>query len=125
MPVQSIFWVINSVVQIDHLQDDQYDDLLASSVVFIDLVDASAVNTLIECIVRNTPKMINPIEPVVEILGENYPLYFSSYYEASKLLENTDAMLSAHEYLKSMDKTRFKAQTFVNSLEEILTGFDG
>lgn len=128
MHVKGLFQVIqsmeNSVIQIDHLVDDQYDDLLSSSVVFIDLVDASAVNTLIECIARNTPIMINPIKPVVEILGENYPLYFSSYFEASKLLENTDAMLSAHQYLKAMDKTRFKAQTFVDCLEQILTNIN-
>lgn len=124
MHVKGLFQVVhemeNSVVQIDHLVDSQYDDLLASCVVFVDLVDASAVNTLIECIVRNTPIMINPIEPVVEILGPHYPLYFSSYYEASKLLENTDAILAAHDFLKAMDKTRFKAQTFVDSLENIL-----
>jgi hypothetical protein len=124
MHVKGMFQVIddmeNSVVQIDHLMDEQYDDLLATSIVFIDLVDASAVNTLIECIARNTPIMINPIEPVVELLGPDYPLYYSSYYEGSKLLENTNALHDAHLYLQRMDKSLLRIETFGTSFNEIM-----
>ena len=44
----------NIVVQ-ERLSNDHYDSLLAENIVFINLIDASAVNTVLECIVRNTP----------------------------------------------------------------------
>jgi hypothetical protein len=64
--------------------------------------------------------MINPIEPVVELLGPDYPLYYSSYYEGSKLLENTTALYEAHLYLQQMDKTNLRVETFCSSFNEIL-----
>ena len=56
----------------------EYDQLLEKNIVFIELIDASANNTILECIVRNTPIIVNKIEPVVEYLGDDYPLYFEN-----------------------------------------------
>jgi hypothetical protein len=110
----------NSVDVLEYLDNIQYDDLLVNNIVYIDLIDASAVNTIIECILRNTPILVNPIDPVREVLGENYPLYYNNTYEASKLLENPDAIHSAHMYLVQMDKTRFLISTFITQLKHII-----
>jgi hypothetical protein len=110
----------NSVEQVEHLDNNEYDKLLSKNIVLIHLVDASAVNTVIECIVRNTPILVNPIDAVVEFLGPNYPLYYRSRYEASKLLDNMEALRSAHEYLKSMDKQEFLIETFVKKIQDII-----
>lgn len=110
-----------SVGEIEYMANDNYDDLLAKNIVFINLVDASAVNTIVECVVRNTPIMVNPIEPVVEVLGPNYPLYYTTNYEASKILEDTERIRSAHEYLKTMNKTPFLISTFMTNMRNILT----
>lgn len=112
-----------SVTVLDYLNNDQYDVLLSTSIVFLDLVDASAVNTLVECIIRNTPILINPIDPVVEVLGENYPLYYRSMYEASKLLDDPTTLQAAHNYLVSMDKTRFMISTFVAEIKNIMSRY--
>jgi polysaccharide pyruvyl transferase WcaK-like protein len=109
-----------SVEEIEYVTNDNYDTLLAQNIVFINLVDASAVNTIVECVIRNTPIIVNPIEPVVEVLGPNYPLYFTSNFEASKILENTERIRSAHEYLKKMDKTPFLISTFMKNMRTIL-----
>ena len=55
---------------------DQYDAILDRNIVFCDLYDASANNTVLECIERNTPIIINKLPAVIEYLGEGYPLYF-------------------------------------------------
>lgn len=110
----------NSVDVVEYLDNVKYDDLLVNNIVYIDLIDASAVNTIIECILRNTPILVNPIDPVREVLGENYPLYYNNTYEASKLLENPDAIHSAHMYLIQMDKTRFLISTFITQLKHII-----
>jgi hypothetical protein len=96
----------------------EYDELLSNNIVFIDLFDASANNTLLECIIRNTPIIINKVGGVVEYLGENYPLYFNNLNEVNKLIYNKKLILEAYEYLKNMNKECFKMEYF---LKEIFT----
>jgi hypothetical protein len=96
--------------------------------VYINLVDASAVNTIIECIVRATPIIVNNHPAVVELLGKNYPLYFKSSpldytginREINRLLVNDSKIKSAHNYLKRKSLTPFKIKTFVVKFEKIL-----
>jgi polysaccharide pyruvyl transferase WcaK-like protein len=113
----------NSVTIIEHLNNEEYDKLLATSIVFIQLVDASAVNTVIECILRNTPIIVNPIDAVVEVLGPDYPLYYTTMYEASQLIENSESnkIKAAHDYLKAMNKSKFLISTFTSEFTNILS----
>lgn len=112
-----------SVDEIEHVDNDKYDELLTKNIVFIKLVDASAVNTVVECAVRNTPIMVNPIEPVVEILGPDYPLYYNTNYEASKILEDVERIRSAHEYLKTKDKTPLLISSFMTNMRSVFTSY--
>lgn len=84
---------------LNFVSNNKYDQLLAGNIVFLDLHDASANNTIIECIIRNTPILVNPIEPVVEYLGSDYPFYFNSLEEAARKAENMDLVLETHLYL--------------------------
>lgn len=97
---------------LEHLQ---YDKLLASSVVAIKLHDASAVNTIVECIVRNTPIYINRLPAVEEYLGSAYPLYHDCMDAVS-----LDGCKAAHTYLKNLDKKRLRHATFRRDFLEIL-----
>jgi len=74
------------------------------------------VNTVLECFVRNTPIIVNRHPAVVEILGENYPLYYRDYYEVPGLLENTGIIESAHLHMKMMDKTPYTIDSFIQKL---------
>ena len=121
---------ITSVDYIEYLDNDSYDVLMTENIVFINLVDASAVNTIIECIVRSTPIIVNKHPAVVELLGEKYPLYFSNNnntrymtlnIEINNLLSNDKLIRNAHNYLKSMDKNLFYINTFVNEFHNIIT----
>ncbi len=114
---------LNSVSLINYLDNERYDKLLTENVVFINLIDASAVNTLLECVARNTPIIINKISPVVEILGENYPLYYSNiddYYninaEVTELLKDQKNIMRANRYLKSLDKSFLTIEFFIKKL---------
>ena len=104
---------------ITYLPDDLYDDLLSLNIVFLKLVDASAINTLLECIIRTTPIVINKIRPVVEVLGDDYPLFYNDTTEVGDLvtMKNID---KAHQYLKRMDKSKFKIEYFVKSFQNVL-----
>lgn len=104
--------LIQSVELIEKVSDDDYDRLLETHCVFVKLFDASAVNTLIECVVRNTPILISKLPAVVEVLGHQYPLYFESLEEASTKL-NYKNILLANQYLKCLDKSKLYLDTFV------------
>jgi hypothetical protein len=114
-----------------YLDNKEYDRLLTENIVFIYLVDASAVNTLLECVIRNTPIIVNKIPAIVEILGENYPLYINitgdgnNYYEINRqvnvLLKDTRKISSAHKYLQKIDKEFLNIRKFKDELVNIIS----
>ena len=107
-------------VEMTYLKEySEYDNLLVNNVVFIDLYDAAANNTVVECIVRNTPIIINKIPGVVDYLGENYPLYYTKLDEVPKLLTNEQIFL-AHQYLLNMNKEEFEIEYFTKKLITLL-----
>jgi hypothetical protein len=106
------------IYQDDFLDNDEYDELLAKNIVFINLYDASANNAIIECIARNTPILINPIEPVIEYLGENYPYYYTTYEEAARKLRDEKCIMDTYYHLVNMDKIRFTGEYFKQSIEK-------
>ncbi len=109
-----------SVQIIPRLENNEYDELLSKNIVFINLVNASACNTLIECVVRNTPILINRLEAVEEILGSDYPFYYDSIQEAGELATDINKIKETHIYLTKLDKSRLSVNTFVKEFEQIV-----
>jgi hypothetical protein len=107
---------INDVEFREHLPDVEYDNLLSESIVFIHLCDASATNTIVECVARNTPIAVNRIDPVVEYLGEDYPLYYTCIEEVQSKLRDVHTIYGAHEYLKTFEgKKELTGEYFIKS----------
>lgn len=96
--------------------EDEYDIVMASSVVLTEIYSASANNVVIECIARDTPILVNRLKAVVEYLGTDYPLYFRDLSHAAKMLGDYSRVLAAHEYLKNMDKTWLSGEYFSRCL---------
>jgi len=110
---------LNDVEIIDRLPDAEYDELLSKNIVYLDLYDSSANNAIIECIVRNTPVLVNPLPAVIEYLGKDYPLYFNSHNEAARKAEDFSLIQETHEYLKSHPiKEKLTAEYFLKSFAE-------
>jgi len=101
---------------IEHLDDNAYDELLSSSIVFLNLYDSSANNVILECINRNTPILINRLPATVEYLGSEYPLFYDDLSEAELLIRSTDHVILAYEYLTRIDKSKFDIHSFINGL---------
>ena len=91
--------MFDTVRRVSFLSNRRYDRLLSENIVFLDLYDSSANNAIIECIARNTPLLVNPIEPVTEYLGKEYPLYFNSLEEAASKAEDMEQIRDAHNFL--------------------------
>jgi len=110
---------LNDVEIIDRLPEAEYDELLSKNIVYLDLYDSSANNAIIECIVRNTPVLVNPLPAVIEYLGKDYPLYFNSHNEAARKAEDFSLIQETHEYLKSHPiKEKLTAEYFLKSFAE-------
>jgi hypothetical protein len=102
---------------IDRVIDDDYDKLLANNIVFINLLDAPANTIVVECIMRNTPLLINRLPGVVEYLGEQYPLYYESLDEAEAKLSNNHSLLDGFKYLRSLPiKKELTLDAFIATL---------
>jgi hypothetical protein len=107
---------LDTNVELVRLSVEEYDDILSKNIVFIDLFDASANNTVLECIIRNTPIIINKLPAVIEYLGEDYPLYFNDLEEVEKILKNDSLIKSAHEYLIKMYKEDLAMDYFAKKI---------
>jgi len=102
-------------VNLIRLSNEEYDQLLSENICILNLYDSSCNNAIIECIVRNTPIIVNKIESVVEYLGENYPLYFTNIKEAEDILKNKKMIKKGYKYIKSMDKSKLTGSYFRKS----------
>lgn len=96
----------------ENINNSDYDSLLTENVVFINLVDASAANTVIECIVRNTPILVNKLPALVEYLGKDYPLFYDTLENATALLINKN-IIYAHRYLRNLSKEFLTIERFM------------
>ncbi len=100
------------------LDNDSYDELFRSNIIFLELYGASANNTIVECIVRATPVLVNPLPAVQEYLGDDYPLYFASRREAARMAEDLGRLRAGHEYLRELPLAeQLDASTFARNVE--------
>jgi hypothetical protein len=101
------------------VSNEEYDDLLSSSVVVCWLYATAANNLVLECIARKTPLLINPLPSVVEYLGLDYPLYINDIAEAEALLADKQRIKTAHDYLKnSKFRTELSYQAFFEKFRD-------
>lgn len=104
------------------LDPQTYISVLRESIVYIHLVDASAVNTVLECVITSTPLIVNRHPAIVEVLGEDYMLYANTIEEAESLLASGDmsTFYRASDYLGNIDMSNYKWDVFYSSLQCII-----
>ena len=105
----------------EYVDNHNYDELLTKNIVFLNLVDGSAINTLLECLVRNTPIVVNRHPAVVEILGDDYPLFYDDVFMVGRILQEPEIIHKTHIYLSQLDKSSFHMDFFLTQLNKIIT----
>ncbi len=99
------------------VENDSYDQLLSENLVFTNYEEVAASNLIVECIVRNTPIFVNKLGPIIDYLGYEYPLYYSSLSELTKKINNMELIECAHLYLKNFpQRNKFNLENFKNEL---------
>lgn len=114
----------DSVEVISNLSNAAYDTLLATNIVFLQLQDCSAVNTVIECIVRNTIIIVNRHPALEELLGNSYPGFYdgNSLVAAALILNDVKRLQNCYRHLKKLDKSNLRIETFMKRFVEIILG---
>ncbi len=107
--------VFKTVSELPRLDDQQYDEMLSRCVVLTHLFGASANNVVVECIARNTPVLVNRLNPVIEYLGPGYPLFYNNIHEIPALLD-ASRILEAHTFLREMKKGFLDAASFAGQV---------
>lgn len=110
----------DSVQLVDRrLSDEEYDDLLSVSIVFLNLYDATINTTVVECIGRNTPLIVNRLRGLEEYLGDEYPLFYDTLEEASVIIADDNQLLKGIKYLEKLEiKSKLTEEYFLKSLTE-------
>lgn len=110
-----------SVLLLDRLDNAEYDQLMACNVVFLRVVDASAVNTVIEAAVRATPLIVNRHPAICEYLGADYPGFYDTLEEAAATASSLDKLAACHAYMKhKVDTSRLSLDAFLAGFAAIL-----
>lgn len=108
---------LNEIPSLDYLDNNGYDLLLQRAVVFLDLLDSSANNAILECLSRGTPLLVNHLPAVEEYLGREYPLYYTSLEEGIEKLHNSDLLKAAAAYL--LEHSVHHALTYDHFLQKL------
>jgi hypothetical protein len=101
---------------LDNLNFQDYISLLSQSIVFLDLYDVAACNTIIECIILGIPILVKKLEGCLDYLGKDYPFYFNDLKEANYKINNENIILETKNYIDNIDKNKFKINYFLTSI---------
>lgn len=113
----------SGVEVVKRLDSTAYQEVLASSVIFINLIDAAANNTILECIARGTPILINAVGGVKEYVGNDYPLLYSDMSHAQHLIgtikKNPEILKKTHQHLLSL-RHKYTNKQFISTIKNAL-----
>lgn len=118
--LKSILKDLKSVKIMEYLDNEEYDEMLTKNVVYLHMIDAGAINTLVECVIRNTPILINRLPAVEQVLGSDYPLFYDNATTAALLACSSEKIKAAHIHLSKLDKERYTIEYFLKQFAEIL-----
>lgn len=113
-------YMLDEVNTLSPPNSEARDFELSRSVVFAHYFDASIPLIILECLASGTPMIVNPIPSLVEILGAGYPLYFNSYLQAAKMLEDKKRILAAHEYLVEKSGHMRQAKPVLQDMMQVI-----
>jgi hypothetical protein len=109
----------NGTVEVrDRIDSSTYEHTLARSVVFLNLFDATANTTVVECLVRATPLIINRLTGAEEYLGIDYPLFYETLEEAAALLRSEERLIAGSRHLAALPiQEEITGRAFLESIQ--------
>jgi hypothetical protein len=108
-------------VEMKYLNDySDYDNLIQKSILILSLFDAAANNSVLECIISNTPIFVTRCIGTEEYLGKDYPMFFNDITEINPTLQSSEILFETyektHKYLYNMDKSHLTYKRFYSDI---------
>ena len=112
-------------VEIIHTDSvDEFDNLLLNNIVIIPLWNASANNSVLECMEMNIPAFVTRLPATEEYLGTDYPMFYSDIREVEEIINNKSLFqqkyMETYEYLIALDKSDIHYEHFNSELIKII-----
>ena len=102
----------------------EFDNLLLNNIVIIPLWNASANNSVLECLEMNIPAFVTRLPSTEEYLGKEYPMFYTDISEMEKVINNRELLhqtyKKTHEYLLKVDKRDIRYEHFNSELLKII-----
>jgi len=92
------------VQTIEALDRNNLCEMLQGNIAFVHYYAVPPFDVVLDCIASHTPLLVNDLPAITEYLGQDYPLYYYSYPEASEKAQDNDLILQAHEQLKYLSE---------------------
>lgn len=108
---------IKKLDNIIFVENEMYDKLICSSVLYLNLHESSANNSLCECINYSVPFVANRHPAIVEYCGSEYPLFVD---DIANLRISMEKVQEAHSYLKQRQDLRdaLSMESFYSAMRE-------
>jgi hypothetical protein len=111
---------IGEVEILPTLDNTEYDELMASSLIFNEHWDVSASNAVVEAIARCTPLVVNRHPALEEYLGVDYPLFYDDLRDVRGLLQDPARIRQAWRHLCEMDRRWLSASSFAEDVVDFV-----
>lgn len=105
----------------EFLSNKQYIKTLTSTIGFAHYYDCGASHSITEHIASHSPVVVNKIPPIVEYLGEDYPMYYENIsYNLDQYLLDKKFIQETSDYLKQRSqKKEFTIEYFCESINNL------
>lgn len=107
---------IESVTKLEYLPNEEFDLLMSRYIVFVDFIECSAANTIVECMARGNPIIVNRFPAVEEYLGKDYPLFYDDINDVEKIL-TIERITAAYNHMQqSIIKEKISSEKFYEDI---------
>ena len=115
---------LNDVQRTEKLNNSTYDRIITENIVIIPLWNASANNSILECIEMNIPSFVTRLPASEEYLGKDYPMFYTDISVVEKIINNRELLNQKYEetynYLLNIDKSEITHEHFNSELLKII-----
>ena len=115
---------LNNVNTIYTKTVEEFDELLLNNIIIIPLWNASANNSLLECLEMNIPFFITRLPATEEYLGKEYPMFFTNIKDLEYYINNKNNLIELYKktyfYILNIDKSDIRYECFNSNLLRIV-----
>ena len=119
-----VFPKASEVKMVNIKSNAKYDTIIGENIIFMDFIDASANNAVLECISANIPFFTKRLPAVEEYLGKDYPMYFHNFSDIESIIDDDEKLNKIYTkttlYLMDLNKTKISYNSFCANMLKIL-----